>query len=47
MEGTRATMMGQAGYLNIWFCAGMLVVFTGLAFAHTISGLKKRLDFVS
>lgn len=46
MEGTRASMMGQQGYLNIWFCLGMLLVFTGIAFWHTMRGLKRRLDFV-
>lgn len=47
MEGTRAAMIGQVEYLNIWFCTGMLMFFTILAFWHTMVGLKKRLDFVS
>lgn len=44
MEGIRASIMGQADFLNIWVCCGMLVLFTGCAGVIGIRRLKKRLD---
>ncbi len=46
MEGTRAAILGQQGSLNIWLCAGMILIFTVLFAAHAIYLIKKRLDFV-
>lgn len=46
MEGIRATVIGQEGYLNIWVCIGMLILFTLFFAWHSISRLKKRLDAV-
>ena len=46
MEGMRAAVLGQEGYLNFWLCAGMLALFTLLAAWRGITLLKKRLDFV-
>ncbi len=46
MEGTRASILGQAGYLNVWHCATMGIFFSALCATHAIMRLKKRLDFV-
>ncbi len=46
MEGTRAAILGQAGSLNIWMCAGVSFFFTILFTAHGISRIKRRLDYV-
>lgn len=46
MEGTRAAILGQEGYLNIWLCAGMVFMFTILCGMHAIYLIKRRLDFV-
>ena len=46
MEGTRAAVLGQATSLNVWLCAGMTLVFTGICAVHAIARLKKRLDYV-
>ena len=46
MEGMRATVLGQEGYLNFWLCAGMLALFTLLCARQGIKLLRKRLDFV-
>jgi ABC-2 type transport system permease protein len=46
MEGTRAAVLGQEEYLNIWGCAGMLALFSLLCAWHAIVLFKKRLDFV-
>ncbi len=46
MEGMRAAVLGQEGYLNFWFCAGMLSIFVLLCGWRAIALLKKRLDFV-
>jgi len=46
MEGSRAAILGQDGYLPFWACAIMLVIFTFLFGWLGIRKLKKRLDFV-
>lgn len=46
MEGTRAAILGQEGYLNFWFCVVMTVIFTVICAADGIRMLKKRLDYV-
>lgn len=45
MEGSRAAILGQPGYLSFWICALMLIVFTGLFGYVGIIRLKRRLDF--
>lgn len=45
-EGMHATILGQAEYLNIWLCCGMLVLFTALFFTYGLWLFKKRLDCV-
>jgi hypothetical protein len=45
-EGCRAAVLGQAGYLNIWSCVGMLLFFTALCTASSIHLFKKRMDCV-
>ena len=45
-ESYRVALMGQAGYLNFWFCSGM-IIFLSVASALTgIRRLKKRCDFI-
>jgi ABC-type polysaccharide/polyol phosphate export permease len=45
-EGLRASVLGQAGYLNIWFCFAMLWL-TSLSLGFfALNRLKHRLDFV-
>jgi ABC-2 type transport system permease protein len=46
MEGTRAAVLGQEGYLNFWLCATALIFFSIISASHGIMLLKKRLDFV-
>lgn len=46
MEGTRAAVLGQQGYLNFWLCAGMTILFTVLCAADGIRMIKRRLDYV-
>lgn len=45
-EGIRASMLGQEGYLPIWLCILMTLIFT-ITFGYAaIYRLKKQLDFV-
>lgn len=44
MDGTRAAVMGQTGYLPFWFCVGMLILFTVFCAWHAVYRLKRRLD---
>lgn len=46
MEGTRAAILGQPGYLPFWLCACMLIFFCIICGWHSIVRLKKRLDFI-
>lgn len=46
MEGFRAAILGQAGYLPLWFCASMLAVACIVLTANSIHRLRKRLDFI-
>ena len=46
MEGMRAAVLGQQGYLNFWICLPSLLGFTFLFGWLGIVRLKKRLDFV-
>ncbi len=46
MEGMRATLLGQEGYLNVWYCMAALVLFIVLCWWQASTRLKARLDFV-
>lgn len=46
LEGFRAAVLGQAGYLNIWLCCGMLLLFAALFAWMAIHKLMRRLDCV-
>jgi len=46
MEGTRAAVLGQEGYLNFWFCLCMLVLLCIFTTMLGIQKLTKRLDIV-
>lgn len=46
MEGNRAAVLGQAGYIPFWCSVGALIIFSLLAGYFGIRSLKKRLDFV-
>ncbi|NGX31706.1 MAG: hypothetical protein K940chlam8_01082 [Chlamydiae bacterium] len=46
LEGTRAAIMGQSGYINVWICFFMLCFFNALLFGFTVRNLKKRTDCV-
>lgn len=44
MEGMRAAVMGQEGFLNFWWCVGALVVWTFIAGCIGTRKLRHRLD---
>ncbi len=44
MEGVRAAVMGQEGYLPFWWCCAALVFFTTLVGAVGTVRMKRRLD---
>ena len=46
MEGMRAALLGQTGYISVWFCIAALSVFIMIFSCIAIKRLKKRLDFV-
>lgn len=46
MEGMRAAMLGQLGYLSFWLCFSCLSIFTFLCAFFGIKIMKKRLDSV-
>jgi ABC-type polysaccharide/polyol phosphate export permease len=46
MEGIRAAVLGQEGFINYWICFGMLCMFSILFGFWGTKRLKKRLDFV-
>lgn len=46
MEGTRAAVLGQEGFLNFWLCAGTITGFIFICSWHGIVRLKRRLDFI-
>jgi len=45
-EGCRAAILGQAGYINIWVCVGMLSLFTLVLTIISLKLFKKRMDCV-
>ena len=47
LEGFRAAVLGQAGYINFWVCLGMLLLLTLVVAVWGVSKLQKRLDCVS
>ena len=46
IEGTRAALLGQAGYLNFWLCVGVLAVLCVVIFLIALRRLKTKLDYV-
>jgi ABC-2 type transport system permease protein len=46
LEGTKASVFGQAGYLNYWGCVFILILFTLIFGFDAIRRLKKRIDCV-
>lgn len=47
MEGARAAVFGQEGYVNYWFCLMLLAGHICVWFFLTMRSMRKRLDFVS
>jgi len=45
-EGLRASILGQAEYINFWMCAGALVAFSLFFAWWALVWMKKRLDYV-
>ncbi len=45
-EGVRASILGQAGYINYWICIGAIILFTILFGMHGLYLFKKRLDCI-
>lgn len=45
-EGTRASVLGQAGFLNYWLCIGGLILFILVFGFFGLRAFKKRLDCV-
>lgn len=45
-ETTRATLLGQEGYLPFWPCSFALLVVSILCAWHSLKRMKKRLDFI-
>ncbi|MBA2307636.1 ABC transporter permease [Candidatus Dependentiae bacterium] len=43
-EGVRASVLGQEGYLNIWMCSAMLMLFTVLIAWWSLWLFKRRMD---
>lgn len=46
MEGVRASVLGQEGYLSWGVCVAVLCIFSVLAAIYTYRKMKKLLDFV-
>lgn len=44
MEGMRAAIMGQEGFLPFWYCVGALICFSGILGWIGLNHLKRRLD---
>lgn len=43
-EGSRAAVLGQEGFLNLWLCIGMLILFTVALTWMSIMLFKRRMD---
>ena len=46
LEGTKASILGQSGYLPYWICFCALWIFTGFFAFDGIRRFKKRVDYV-
>lgn len=46
MEGIRASLLGQEGYISTWYCIGALLIFIGFFGWRAMIRLKKRLDYI-
>jgi len=46
MEGIRAALLGQDGFLNVWLCVLALLVFSLLCGLDGMRRLKRKLDYV-
>lgn len=46
MEGMRASLLGQEGFISVWICIAALSVFVLLCWWRALTKLKQRLDFV-
>ncbi len=46
MEGIRASLLGQQGFISVWLCLLALMLFSSLCWWRALVRLKKRLDFV-
>lgn len=45
-EAVRASMLGQADYINFWLCLLAILIFSVLCLAIGMRNLKKKLDFI-
>jgi ABC-2 type transport system permease protein len=46
MEGTRAAILGQSGYIQWELCIGALIIFCVIGWYFSYKNMKKLLDFV-
>lgn len=46
MEGTRACILGQTGFIDWYICVGMIIFFSCITWTLSYYNMKKRLDFV-
>ena len=46
MEGARASILGQEGSLNFWFCVLMLSILSLICAWYGLRQLRKRLDYI-
>ena len=46
MEGMRGALLGQQGFISVWYCILALAFFSILCWWRALVRLKKRLDFV-
>jgi len=46
MEGMRGAMLGQDGYINVWYCVLALCAFSSAFVWHAVRRLKRLLDYV-
>jgi ABC-type polysaccharide/polyol phosphate export permease len=46
MEGARASLLGQEGFLPWSVCCGALVAYTAVIWFHMYYKMKRLLDFV-
>ena len=46
MEGMRAAIVGQEGFINYWLCLAAIILCSGILIALSLWLFKKRLDCV-